>query len=127
MAPIDGVHLLLYSKDADADRRFLQDVLGFEGVDAGGGWMILGMPPTELAVHPSDDNFAQRHAGHEVLGAVIYFMCTDLTASMAALQARGASFTEIEKAGWGIRTTIKLPSGGEVGLYQPTHPSPLSR
>lgn len=127
MAAIDGVHLLLYSADADADRRFLHDVLGFEGVDAGGGWLILGMPPAELAVHPSADNFAQRHAGHQLLGAVVYFMCADLTASMAELQARGASFTEVEKADWGIRTTIKLPSGGEVGLYQPTHPSPLSR
>ena len=124
---IDGVHLLLYSSDAGADRRFLRDVLGLQGVDAGDGWLILALPPAELAVHPSADNFAQRHAGHQLLGAVLYFMCDDLRASIAALEARGAPFTEIQEEDWGIRTTIRLPGGGEVGLYQPAHPSPLAR
>lgn len=123
---ITGAHFLLYSKDADADRRFLSNVLGFQGVDAGGGWLILALPPAEIAVHPSSTSFVQRHAAHELLGAVLYLMCDDLDATLEALAAKGATHTEIDKADWGTRTTIRLPSGGELGLYQPTHPTPLS-
>lgn len=124
---IYGVHVLLYSRDPDADRRFLRDVLGFLGVDAGGGWLILALPPAEIAVHPSDANVVQRHAAHELMGAVLYLMCDDLHATLASLAAKGVTATEIEKEDWGLRTTIRLPSGGELGLYQPTHASPLAR
>jgi hypothetical protein len=124
---ITGAHFLLYSRDADVDRRFLSDVLGFDGVDAGHGWLILALPPSEIAVHPASDNFAQRHADHELLGAVLYLMCDDLQTTIKTLHEKGAATTEVERAEWGIRTTIKLPSGGELGLYQPTHPSPLQR
>jgi catechol 2,3-dioxygenase-like lactoylglutathione lyase family enzyme len=124
---ITGAHFLLYSKDPEADRRFLRDILGFQGVDAGGGWLILALPPAEIAVHPSDENFAQRHAAHELLGAVLYLMCDDLNATLRSLAAKGVTATEIEQEDWGLRTTIRLPSGGELGLYQPTHPSPLQR
>ena len=124
---INGAHFLLYSEDPDADRRFLRDVLGFQGVDAGEGWLILALPPAEIAVHPSSQNFAQRHAGHELLGAVLYLMCDDLSSTLKSLAGKGVTATEIEKEDWGIRTTIRLPSGGELGLYQPTHPSPLQR
>ena len=123
---IYGAHFLLYSKDPDADRAFLRDALGFQGVDAGAGWLILALPPAEIAVHPSTDNLAQRHAGHELLAAVLYLMCDDLNATLKALAVKGVAATEIEEEDWGIRTTIRLPSGGELGLYQPTHPSPLS-
>lgn len=122
---IYGAHFLLYSRDADADRHFLRDVLGFEGVDAGGGWLILALPPAEIAVHPSDEGFVQRHADHELLGAVLYLMCDDLHATLKSLAVKGVSATEIEKEDWGLRTTIRLPSGGELGLYQPSHTSPL--
>ena len=124
---INGAHFLLYSKDPDADRRFLRDVLGFQGVDAGGGWLILALPPSEIAVHPSGDNFVQRHAAHELLGAVLYLMCDDLNSTLKSLAAKGVAATEIEREDWGLKTTIRLPSGGELGLYQPMHPSPLSR
>ena len=124
---IHGAHFLLYSRDPDADRRFLHEVLGFRGVDAGGGWLILALPPAEIAVHPATENFAQRHAGHELLGAVLYLMCDDLHVTLEELATKGVSATEIETERWGVRTTIRLPSGGELGLYQPTHPSPLER
>lgn len=127
MKMITGVHFLLYSKDAEADRRFLHDVLGFRGVDAGGGWPIFSLPPSEMAVHPSSGNFVQRHAGHALLGAIVYLMCDDLEATLGALRKKGAAPTEIERAEWGIRTTIKLPSGAELGLYQPTHRTAVAK
>jgi len=124
---ITGAHFLLYSKDPEADRRFLHDVLGFYGVDAGDGWLILALPPAEIAVHPSSENFVQRHAAHELLGAVLYLMCDNLHVTLKWLAGRGVTATEVEREDWGLRTTIRLPSGGELGLYQPTHPSPLPR
>jgi catechol 2,3-dioxygenase-like lactoylglutathione lyase family enzyme len=124
---INGAHFLLYSRDADADRRFLRDVLELRGVDAGDGWLILALPPSEIAVHPATESFAQRHAGHELLGAILYLMCEDLASTIDWLRAKGVETTEVEKEDWGLRTTLRLPSGSELGLYQPTHPSPLLR
>src|SRR5688572_20015805 len=122
-----GAHFLLYSRDADADRRFLQDVIGLSGVDAGGGWMILGLPPAEIAVHPANETFAQRHAGHELLGAVVYLMCDDILATIKELERKGATMTDVQTEQWGIRSTVRLPSGGELGIYQPTHPTAIRR
>ena len=122
---ITGAHFLLYSSAPDADRLFLRDALGFEGVDAGHGWLILALPPSEIAVHPADENRAELHASHRLLSAILYLMCDDLEATLRALAAKGVVSTEIEREPWGLRTTIRLPSGGELGLYQPTHPSPL--
>jgi predicted enzyme related to lactoylglutathione lyase len=124
---IHGAHFLLYSRDADADRQFLQKVLGLSGVDAGGGWMILGLPPAEIAVHPATQSFVQRDAGHEMLGAVLYLMCDDVRATVKDLESRGASTSDVHTEQWGIRTTVTLPSGGELGLYQPTHPTAIRR
>lgn len=120
---IYGAHVLLYSKDPEADRTFFRDVLKLRSVDAGGGWLIFALPPAELAVHPGD--FRQEHAGHSLLGAVLYLMCDNLEETIESLREQKVSCTEIEQERWGIRTTIKLPSGSEVGLYQPTHASPL--
>jgi catechol 2,3-dioxygenase-like lactoylglutathione lyase family enzyme len=122
---ISGAHFLLYSRDAEADRRFLRDVLGFRGVDAGEGWLIFALPPAELAVHPADDNFVQRHAERDLLGAILYLMCDDLGAAIASLRARGAAVGSVGRAGWGSFTTVMLPSGGAIGLYQPTHPTAI--
>jgi catechol 2,3-dioxygenase-like lactoylglutathione lyase family enzyme len=122
---ITGAHFLLYTSDAEADRAFFRDVLGFRAVDAGGGWLILGLPPAELGVHPGDGAFAQTHAGHAMLGAVLYLMCDDLAATIAELGDRGARCTEVDEAPWGRKTTIPLPSGGEIGLYQPLHPTAI--
>jgi hypothetical protein len=107
---IFGAHFIVFSNDADADRAFLADVLGFDYVDAGGGWLIFGLPPAELAVHPADN-----------AGAELYLMCDDLATEMQTLGERGIHCSEVEEARWGSVTKIRLPGGGEVGLYQPRH------
>ncbi len=119
----NGAHVLMYSRDADADRRFLQDVLGLPAVDSGGGWLILGLPPAELGVHPGDGTFTQRHGDHELLGCVVYLMCDDLEATLRTLRERGVDHSDVETAEWGDATSIALPSGGRLGLYQPRHPT----
>jgi catechol 2,3-dioxygenase-like lactoylglutathione lyase family enzyme len=122
---ITGAHILLYSRDAEADRAFFRDVLGFRWVDDGGGWLIFALPPSEAAVHPVNDDPSIIHAGHGLLGAALFFMCDDLPAVVKSLQDKGVSCTDIEKQPWGTSTTIQLPSGGKLGLYQPTHQTPL--
>ncbi len=110
---VTGAHVIVYSQDADADRQFLRDVLQFPHVDAGHGWLIFALPPAEVAVHPTDD--APRHE--------LYLMCDDLPATMQELSERGVEFTEqVSEQRWGMTTAIRLPGGGEVGLYQPYHP-----
>jgi hypothetical protein len=122
---ITGAHILIYSTNPEADRSFFMDVLEFRGVDIGHGWMIIKLPPAELACHPGDGAFAQRHANHVMPGALVYLMCDDLTATMAWLAKKNVACTEVETENWGIRTTIRMPSGGELGLYQPTHQTAL--
>jgi hypothetical protein len=114
---IFGAHVIVYSKDAKADRAFLKDVLGFSSVDAGHGWLIFALPPAEIAVHPAEEN-GQRE---------LYFMCDDLKAEIAALQAKHIPTSQVEEQSWGAITRIRLPGGGQVGLYQPKHPTPLKR
>jgi hypothetical protein len=87
--------------------------------------LIFALPPAELALHPSMDNFVQAHAEHQLLGAILYLMCDDLDGMIKILKSKNVSCTEIETAEWGIKTTVKLPSGDEIGLYQPTHLTPL--
>jgi hypothetical protein len=123
---IIGAHILLYSRNPEADRAFLRDVLEFPSIDIGRGWLIFALPATEAAVHPSDGEFAQRHGGQELIGSLLYLMCDDLKATVAALEAKQVAFTAISEAPWGIKTTIRMPSGGELGLYQPTHPTALA-
>jgi catechol 2,3-dioxygenase-like lactoylglutathione lyase family enzyme len=122
---IFGTHVLIYTTDPEADRAFFRDVLDFRSVDIGHGWIIFKLPPSELALHPGDGQFAQRHAGHMMPGALVYLMCDDLQATMAALAKKNVVCTEVETENWGIRTTLKMPSGGEIGLYQPKHPTAL--
>lgn len=124
-AMINGAHVLLYSADPEADRGFFRDVLKYPHVDVGHGWLIFKLPPAELAVHPADEEAQQQHAGHRMLGAVLYLMCDDLKKTIAMLKSKKIECTEVEKVRWGIRTTVKLPSGGEIGLYQPTHKTAL--
>jgi hypothetical protein len=112
---ISGAHVILYSKDAAADRAFLRDVLGFASVDAGHGWLIFALPPAEAAIHPAEDN--DRHE--------LYFMCDDLKAEIASLREKGVACAEVEEARWGSITKLRLPGGGEAGLYQPKHPTAL--
>jgi catechol 2,3-dioxygenase-like lactoylglutathione lyase family enzyme len=122
---ITGAHFLLYTKDPEADRAFFRDVLNFRSVDLGEGWLIFALPPSEMAVHPSDGNFVQRHADHPMLGAVLYLMCDDLRSFIKSLKAKNVRCTEVSEAPWGLKTTIPLPSGGEIGLYQPSHPTAI--
>ncbi|GHF20867.1 hypothetical protein GCM10017786_63450 [Amycolatopsis deserti] len=104
--------MILYSHDADADRAFLRDVLGQPHVDAGGGWLIVKLPPAEVAVHPTDAEQA-----HE-----LYFLCDDVAATVRELTGRGVEFTApVTDAGWGLLTRLRLPGGGEVGLYEARH------
>jgi catechol 2,3-dioxygenase-like lactoylglutathione lyase family enzyme len=112
---ISGAHVIIYSKNAEADRAFLRDVLGFKSVDAGHGWLIFALPPAEAAFHPSDE-----HGAHE-----LYFMCDDLKAEMASLAKKSVKCSTVQEARWGSITKIRLPGGGEVGLYQPKHPTAL--
>jgi catechol 2,3-dioxygenase-like lactoylglutathione lyase family enzyme len=122
---IHGAHILLYSQDPEADRAFFRDVLGFTFVDVGEGWLIFALPPAELAVHPTDGSSGQVHGGHALAGAVLYLMCDDLHGLLQSLEARNVHHTEVTEATWGIKTTLRLPSGGEIGLYQPSHPTAL--
>jgi len=117
-----GAHVLLYSGDPEADRRFFREVLGFAGVDAGGGWLIFRLPPAELAVHPRE---AGEPPARGELAASLYLMCEDLGAVMGRLAERQVHCGEVADAPWGSRTTIRLPSGGTLGLYQPRHPTAL--
>jgi catechol 2,3-dioxygenase-like lactoylglutathione lyase family enzyme len=110
---INGSHVILFSRDPEADRAFFADVLEQPHVDAGGGWLIFKLPPAELAMHPSDGT-----AGHE-----LYFMCDDIEATMRDLRAKGVEFTQdISDERWGRLTRFRLPGGGEVGMYEPRHP-----
>jgi len=123
---IIGAHFLLYSKNADADRAFFRDVLGFRYVDVGHGWLIFGMSPAEAAIHPLEGDFSQLHAEHELMCAVLYLMCDDLNAMMATLKTKKVECSEVQTAPWGITTTVPLPSGGRIGLYQPRHQTALN-
>jgi catechol 2,3-dioxygenase-like lactoylglutathione lyase family enzyme len=114
---ITGAHAIMFTSDADGLRAFLRDVIGFDSVDAGSGWLIFALPPAELAVHPSDGD-----ARHE-----LYLMCDDVEATVAELQAKGVELTRpISDEGWGLVTALRVPGGGELGLYEPRHPTPLS-
>jgi hypothetical protein len=109
---LTGAHIVVYSKNADADRAFFKDVLGFPSVDAGHGWLIFAVPAAEVAFHPDNENNK-----HEM-----YFMCDDIKAQMANLRKKHVEVGETSEERWGTRTTISLPGGGTIGLYQPKHP-----
>jgi catechol 2,3-dioxygenase-like lactoylglutathione lyase family enzyme len=119
---INGAHFLLYSKDPEADRAFLRDVLGFRSVDAGRGWLIFALPPSEIAVHPSDEG-SPRNTDESVVGSALYLLCDDLKSTMRSLERKKASFAPVQDTQWGIVTTFALPSGAKIGLYQPKHPT----
>jgi hypothetical protein len=113
---IFGAHAIVYSDNAEADRAFFQEVPGFSSVDAGHGWLIFALPPAEVAVHPADGDVRNE----------LYLMCSDLKAQIVELQGKGVSCSEVKEARWGSVTRIRLPGGGDIGLYQPNHPSPLA-
>ncbi len=112
---IHGAHVIVYSKDAKADRAFFRDILEYPFADAGHGWLIFALPPAEVAVHPSDANDV-----HE-----LYLMCTDVQAVIQTMKARSIQCSPVEEQRWGSITRVTLPGGGKIGIYQPKHPSPL--
>ena len=112
---ISGAHVVLYSKSAEADRAFFRDVLDFKSVDAGHGWLIFALPPAEAAFHPAEKNDL-----HE-----LYFMCDDLKSTMESLQTQKVNYGPVQEERWGSVTTIALPGGGKIGLYQPKHPTAI--
>ena len=113
---ITGAHVIVYSQDAEADRAFFRDILGFKSVDAGHGWLIFALPPAEAAFHPDEQN--DRHE--------LYFMCDDLKAEMSALKKKGVACSDVHNERWGSITKVKLPGEGQIGLYQPKHPTALA-
>lgn len=113
---INGAHCMIYSIDAEADRKFFRDVLKLPNVDVGGGWLIFGLPPTELAVHPTEAHNTQE----------LYLMCEDLHKLLATLGHADTPCSPIGEQSWGRSTRVTLPSGGTVGVYQPTQARPKS-
>ena len=113
---ITGAHVIVYSKDPEADRAFFRDVLNFSSVDAGQGWLIFTLPPAEAAFHPGKND------QHEM-----FFMCDDLKATMAWLQEKKVKCSAVTEERWGTLTSISLPGGGKIGLYQPKHPTAIGR
>jgi hypothetical protein len=112
---ITGAHSIIYSRDADGVRAFFRDVLELPSVDAGHGWLIFALPPAEVAAHPTEG--AGRHE--------LYLMCDDIHATVDELRAKGVEFVgTVEEERWGLVTAIRLPGGGELGLYEPKHPRP---
>ena len=114
---INGAHVVIYSKDPEADRVFFRDVLGLASVDAGHGWLIFALPPVEAAFHDSEKN--DRHE--------LYFTCDDVTATLKDLKSKNVTVSDVSEQGWGMLATFALPGGGKIGMYQPKHPSPLRR
>jgi hypothetical protein len=112
---LTGAHVIVYSKDAEADRVFFRDVLGCPFIDAGHGWLIFALPPAEVAVHPASEN-----GRHE-----LYLMCDDVGAFRTEMASKGVVTSAIREERWGSVTELTLPGGGKVGVYQPKHPSPV--
>ena len=111
---ITGAHSIIYSTSPEADRAFFRDVLKLPNVDVGGGWLIFGLPPAEVAMHPSDKNDV-----HE-----FYLMCDDIKAFVADMQERNSVCGPVQDEGWGLLTRLRLPGGGRLGIYQPKHARP---
>ncbi len=114
---IHGAHVIIYSKDAEADRAFFRDVLKYPFADAGHGWLIFALPPAEVAVHPSDKNDV-----HE-----LYLMCDDVHALIADMKSKKVACSPVHEERWGSLTHVTLPGGGKIGVYQPKHPLPVGQ
>ena len=118
---INGAHVVLFSSDAEGDRGFFRDMLGWEHVDAGDGWLIFALPPSEVAVHPSSGSPGGESSQGTGIPAELYLMCKDVQEFRASLSARGVECSELVDAGWGILTSLTLPSGTTLGIYEPRH------
>jgi predicted enzyme related to lactoylglutathione lyase len=123
-AMINAVHALMYVEDADKVRAFFRDVLGFASVDAGQGWLIFALPPAELGIHPVEQEGESSEAQAENGRHVLYLMCDDVAATVEELKGKGVEIAQpISDQGWGLVTSLQVPGGGKLGLYQPRHPT----
>ncbi len=113
---IVGAHSIIYSTDPEADRAFFRDVLQFSNVDVGGGWLIFGLPPAEVAFHPAESN-----GKHE-----FYLMVDNIESFHAQMSEKGVSVTQVHEERWGHLVDITLPGGGAIGVYEPKHERPLA-
>ena len=112
---IIGAHMLIYTPEAEALRATLRDVFGFKYVDAGDGWLIFRMPPSELGIHPSEGPRQTDHA--------ISFMCDDINATVDELRSKGIQIDGgPADHGYGIVVMATLPGGVKVQVYEPRHP-----
>jgi hypothetical protein len=111
---IIGAHSIIYSKRPKADRAFLRDVLQLTSVDVGDGWLIFGLPPAEVAVHPSSKNDL-----HE-----FYLMADDVEAFVSQMKKKRIACGPVQNLGWGLLSQLTLPGGGKLGVYQPRHARP---
>jgi hypothetical protein len=66
---ISGAHLVISSKNPERDHAFLRDVVKLPHV-SDGGYVIFGLPASELSVHKAD-----RNDKHE-----LFLMCEDVKA-----------------------------------------------
>ena len=112
---INGTHAIIYSKDAEADKEFFKNVLKLTNVDVGRGWLIFGLPPSEIAVHPAEGNAGQQE---------LYLMCDDIKNFVEEMSKHNITCSELQDQGWGILTQLKLPGGSSLGVYQPRHARP---
>jgi len=111
---INGAHVMIFTKDEEADRAFLRDVLEIPSIDAGGGWLIYKLPPTEMGVHGGEQNDVHQ----------LYFMTDNLDSAIEMLAGKGVQCSEPFRASWGRATSVPLPGGGKIGLYEATHAHP---
>ena len=110
---INGAHVMIFTRDEQADRAFLRDILQIPNIDSGGGWLIFKLPPAELGVHQGENDFHQ-----------IYFICDDIEAFVARMAEHGVETSRISQQQWGRSVTVSLPGGGHLGVYQASHPRP---
>jgi predicted enzyme related to lactoylglutathione lyase len=116
---INGAHVVLYSRKPEADRAFFRDVLNFDSVDAGHGWLIFALPQAEAAFHGFEVNDAGQHEKHE-----LYLMCDDIAATLTDLKKKNVTVSDLNEQRWGTLATLTLPGGGKLGIYQPKHTKP---
>src|SRR4029077_15800072 len=116
---INGAHIVLYTKDPEADRAFFRDVLQLPFIDAGHGWLIFPLPPAEAAFHGQDKDDAESSGEHE-----LYFTCDDIAATLSELKQKNVPVSAVTAQRWGSLASLTLPGGSKIGIYQPKHPRP---
>jgi len=121
---INGAHVVLFTRNAEADRAFFRDVLKFPSVDAGHGWLIFALPPAEAAFHDHEQHDHEQNDANENARHELYLMCDDIAATLRDLKSRKVRVSDVNEQRWGSLATLTLPGGSKLGIYQPKHPKP---